>query len=121
MSQAASQAAAFFREVARGGRVWTIRDADGVPAPFGTSGRRAMPFWSSEARVAAVIRNVPAYADFAAEQLDWTAFRDRWLPGLERDGMLVGVNWTGSRATGFDVEPQVVRQAIETLLQSDRS
>jgi uncharacterized protein DUF2750 len=121
MSQAASQAAAFYREVASGGSVWTIRDAGGVPAPLGTGGCRSMPFWSSEARVAAVIRNVPAYADFSAEQLGWTTFRDRWLPGLERDGILVGVNWTGSRATGFDVEPQVVRQAIENLLQSDRT
>ena len=43
MSQAASQAAAFYRDVAETGRVWTIRDAGGFPAPVGGSGQRSQP------------------------------------------------------------------------------
>jgi hypothetical protein len=27
---------------------------------------------------------------------------------LERDGVLVGVNWSGARATGYDVKPSEV-------------
>ncbi len=102
MSQSASQAAAFFVEVVRTGRLWTVRDDGGYPAPMDADGRRAAPFWSSEARVRRVIANVPAYVAFVPDELDLTTWRTRWLPGLQRDGLLVGLNWTGPRATGYD-------------------
>jgi hypothetical protein len=108
MSQSAAQAAAFFTEVTRTGRLWTIRDAGGYPAPIDADGRRSAPFWSSEARVRRVITNVPAYAGFEPNDLDLTTWRTRWLPGLQRDGFLVGVNWTGPRATGYDLTPAEV-------------
>ena len=37
------------------------------------------------------------------------------MPGLERDGLLIGVNWTGPRFTGYDVEPEHVRGWIDAL------
>ena len=46
---------------------------------------------------------VPAYAGFVVEELPLERFRKRWLTGLERDGIRVGLNWTGTRATGYDV------------------
>ncbi|WP_084617517.1 DUF2750 domain-containing protein [Sinorhizobium arboris] len=39
-------------------------------------------------------------------------FRDRWLEGLEEDSIRVGINWSGGRATGFDVEPSDVRRRL---------
>jgi hypothetical protein len=108
MSQSASQAAAFFVEVTRTGHLWTVRDDGGYPAPMDADGRRSAPFWSSEARVRRVIANVPAYAGFVPDELDLTGWRDRWLPGLRRDGLLVGLNWTGPRATGYDFTPDEV-------------
>lgn len=105
MSQSAAQAAAFFTEVVRAQLVWTVRDDGGYPAPVSASGARSMPFWSSEARVRRIIENVPDYAGFVPETIELAAWRERWLPGLERDGLLVGLNWTGARATGYDVEP----------------
>src|SRR5262245_60375314 len=113
MSNAASQAAAFYADVARAGRVWTLRDAGGFPCPARQDGKRAMPFWSSESRVRKVIATVPAYAGFEPVEIEWPAFRDRWLKGLVEDGLLVGVNWSGPRAIGYDVEPATVRAAIE--------
>ncbi len=41
MSQSVSQAAAFFRDVSRTGRLWTVRDAGGYPAPRNSSAQRA--------------------------------------------------------------------------------
>jgi hypothetical protein len=105
MSQSAAQAAAFFAEVVRTQIVWTVRDDGGYAAPVSTSGARSMPFWSSEERVRRIIANVPAYSGFQPDSIDLAAWRERWLPGLERDGILVGLNWTGDRATGYDVEP----------------
>lgn len=119
MSQAAAQAAEFYREVARSGRVWTLRDDGGYPSPLTPNGR-AMPFWSSRARVERIIATVPAYHGHQPVEIAWTDFRDRWLPGLERDGLLVGIEWSGPRATGFDLPPADVRRNVEAAMDRDR-
>lgn len=112
MGQAAPQASAFYQEVAESGRLWSVKDPSGFPAPE-TSEGRAMPFWSSLSRVERVISTVPAYAGFSPVELAWDDFRDTWLPGLERDGLRVGVNWTGVRATGYDLLPSEVIANVE--------
>jgi hypothetical protein len=32
-------------------------------------------------------------------------------------GLLVGLNWSGPKATGYDVEPQMVKEAVEAAAQ----
>jgi hypothetical protein len=108
VSQSASQAAAFYREVALAGAVWTIRDAGGFPAPKNSEGRRVQPFWSSRKRAERIIATVAAYSSFSVVELAWTEFSERWIPGLAKDHILIGVNWSGARATGYDVEPEDV-------------
>ena len=88
--------------------MWTIEDDGGVPAPEGTDGRRSIPFWSRLSRVERIIATVPAYAQFRTRELSRIAFVNRWLPGLERDGMLVGLNWAGVNATGYEFTPREV-------------
>jgi len=105
MSAAASQAAAFYEEVARSGAVWTVKDAGGFPAPEGELGKRAMPFWSSESRASKIVKSVAAYAGFEVVRIEWSNFEERWAAGLQRDGLLVGINWSGSAATGYDIRP----------------
>jgi len=117
MSNAASNATAFYRQVAKELKVWTIRDAGGFPAPKNSEGIRVQPFWSSLSRVNKIISNVPAYSSFEPYEISWKAFRDRWLPGLKKDGHLVGVNWAGPRAKGYDVDPDSVREAIDFQIQ----
>jgi hypothetical protein len=115
MSISAAQASQFYREVAESGIVWGIRDIGGFPAPIGTDGQRAMPFWSSESRASNVIRNVPAYRDFKPEPIKWQVFCERWVPGLVKDGLLAGINWSGESATGFDVQPVDLKRIVEVL------
>lgn len=55
-----------------------------------------------------MIDTVPAYASFALRRLSLQEFEERWLPGLQRDGLRVGINWSGAHATGYDVEPAAV-------------
>jgi Protein of unknown function (DUF2750) len=112
VSQAASQAATFYREVVERQRVWTLRDERGFPAPQTPHGR-AQPFWSSRSRVERIIENVQAYRDFEPVEIGLNEFVERWLPGLERDGLRAGVNWSGNRAIGYDLEPAVLRKAID--------
>lgn len=108
MSTGAAQAAAFYEEARAGGAVWTVRDDAGIPAPMNGEGVRAMPFWSKRSRAERVIVNVPDYAGFEPVQVPLSEFLERWAPGLAKDGLLVGLNWSGPRALGYDVTPDEV-------------
>ncbi|MFD4323904.1 DUF2750 domain-containing protein [Nocardioides sp. NPDC058538] len=108
MSVSAAQAAAFYDEVVAEGTVWTIRDEGGVPVPSSGSGLRAMPFWSKRSRAERIIESVETYEGFRVQEIPLSEFRARWLPGLARDGHRVGINWSGPRATGYDIEPDEV-------------
>jgi hypothetical protein len=114
MSLSGAHKAAFRREVLAEGRVFAIRDGDGYPAPADPEGRRAVPFWSKPTRAQRVADQAAAFLGFeivVIELDDWLA---GWMPCLERDDMLVGVNWSGARATGFDLSPaQVVEWFAE--------
>jgi hypothetical protein len=105
MSLSKAHAAAFRREVPQEGRVWSIRDAHGFPAPRDPDGTRAMPFWSKPTRAKRVIGQVEGYQGFEVVEIPMTDWLGDWLPGLEHEGLLVGVNWAGTRATGFDLAP----------------
>jgi hypothetical protein len=111
VSQSAAQADAFYNEILAGGSVWTLRDSDGIPAPETPEGR-AMPFWSLRSRVERVISTVAAYSGFEVEEIRLEDWRSRWLPGLANDGLRVGINWSGSRATGFDLPSEDVERNL---------
>ena len=113
MSQAASQAAAFYRDVAANHKLWTVEDEEGTPAPLTPSGRRAMPFWSTLSRVRRIIQTVPAYSGFRPREIAWSEFLASWLQDLKTDGYLIGVNWSGPRAKGYDIEPDDLIQNVE--------
>ena len=121
MSIAAAHAHAFYKQVAKERKVWTIRDEGGFPAPKNRDGVRAQPFWSSLSRVEKIIKNVPAYNDFEPYELNWESFRDRWLPGLKKDGLLVGVNWSGNKAMGYELDSDWVEEAVEIQIKNGTS
>ena len=108
MSLSAAHKAAFRREVPREGRVFSIRDSRGFPASRYADGTRAIPFWSKASRARKVIDQVAAYEDFDVVEIDLDAWHSRWLPDLRGDGYLVGINWAGARATGYDMTPTEV-------------
>ncbi len=112
MSIAAAQAASFFAEIVKHDEVWAIRDEGGFPAPLTGSGERAMPFWSLESRARKVIDTVDAYQGFETCRLSLGEFVNKWVSGMEQDGLLVGINWSGARAQGYDMTPAEVRAGI---------
>lgn len=71
-----------------------------------------MPFWSLRSRAVAIVAQVPAYADFEVVGLPLDEWRSRWLPGLQRDGICVGLNWSGESATGFDLSAEDVERSM---------
>lgn len=116
MRIAAPNAASFYREVAAARVVWAIRDSAGFPAPINGDKKRSMPFWSSKSRALQIITNVEAYRDFRPEPIAWETFNQRWIPGLMKDGMLAGLNWSGPNATGYDVEPTDIERNVLACL-----
>jgi hypothetical protein len=108
VTTSAAQAAAFYEEAERLGAVWAIRDDGGFPAPMSGHGVRTMPFWSLRSRAERTIATTEAYAAFQPVDIPLDVFVDRWLPGLATDGVRVGLNWSGSRATGYDVDAKDV-------------
>lgn len=111
MSLSATHAQAFFDEL-DASAAWTIEDGGGIPAPEGATGHRVMPFWSRESRAQKTIENVPAYAGFRCRRIPLEEWEGRWLPRLGSDGLLVGFNWHGSGATGYDFTPGQVLERI---------
>jgi hypothetical protein len=73
-----------------------------------------VPFWSNPTRAQLIVKHVSAFRGFEVVAVpvdDWLA---GWLVNLEHDDMLVGVNWAGNRATGYDMTPgQVLRWFAE--------
>jgi hypothetical protein len=110
VSLSGAHRAAFRREAAGEGRVYSIRDSRGLPAPVGADGRRTVPFWSKPTRAGRVVDQVDAYRGFEVMGVDVDEWLEVWLPRFEVDGVLVGVNWAGARATGYDLTPAQVRQ-----------
>jgi hypothetical protein len=45
-------------------------------------------------------------------------FMYRWLPGMSRDGVLAGPNWTGD-LSGLELDPFELRQAIESAMSPE--
>jgi hypothetical protein len=119
MSQSASQAAAFYKEVARNKKVWTVKDSRGFPAPRNGEGIRAQPFWSSLARVRKILKTVQAYSGFESYEISWEEFTSDWVPDLNRNGFLVGINWSGAKAVGFDLKPGQVKESVESYIGSE--
>lgn len=116
MSQSSLQANRFYREVAKNKILWTIKDKKGFPAPVNREGRRIIPFWSQLETVEKIIKGIPAYNGFIPHKLNWSEFVSKWLPGMIKDRMLVGLNWSGEKATGYDCEPLEVQKNIETFM-----
>jgi hypothetical protein len=101
-------AGAFVSEVIKSGQVWSIRDCGGFPTSTNASGNVAVPFWSSESRAQRIIARLSAYKGFAPVPIDLDSFLSKWLPGMQGDGLYCGLNWSGERATGYDMLPDDV-------------
>ena len=114
MSLSGAHKAAFRRETTQEGRVFTIRDAGGYPAPIDDRGHRSVPFWSKPTRAQLIVKHVAAYNGCEVVPIPIAEWLSRWLADLEHDDMLVGINWAGARATGYDMTPaQVLRWFAE--------
>ena len=101
----------FYSEVEKTGKVYTIKDDKGYPAPKGADGKRSMPFWSTFSRAEKIVSTVAIYKGFSVEEMTVDDFK-MWLKGLKKDGMFVGINWSGPWGTGYDTKPEEVLERL---------
>lgn len=66
-----------------------------------------------KSRAEKIIKTVPAYSKFQSHEISLEDFINRWLTGLEKDGLNVSINWSGKRATGYDLKPNEVLKRIK--------
>ena len=110
MSIAAAQYDKFREQVATEERVFTFTDGADLlvyPARDGNT----VPFWSSQARLVTIQKRLPKYRAYTVTELSLTDFFRR-LDRLERDGFLVGVNWSGAALVGYNVPAADLRAAL---------
>jgi hypothetical protein len=117
MSTVEIEVANFYREVAQTQTIWSIKDDVGFPAPIGGKGKRAMPFWSSKERAEEEVANVPSFKGFAPVAIAWDVFTQQMVPGMERDGLLAGVNWSSITAVSVDVTLTELKSSVEQAVQ----
>jgi uncharacterized protein DUF2750 len=116
---AGAQAHAFYREVARTGDVWSLGDGQSMFVVFSESGARVFPHWSLRRRAQRIVDTVPGVASCKVLGSSSSNFLDNWAAILERDGILVGINWAGSNANGFEMPVKMLASQIEAARDSD--
>ncbi|MGW7718596.1 DUF2750 domain-containing protein [Streptomyces chartreusis] len=101
MSQSGSQAAAFFRDVHQSRVVWLVRDDDGSPTRLSEDGTRSLPFWSTSARAQRAAK-IWGHG-LRVESMPLDTWCECVLPDAGRDGLVIGINWSGQRLVGWSI------------------
>lgn len=99
MSQSGSQAAAFFRDVRQSRVVWLVQNDDGSPTHLSADGMRSLPFWSTAARAQRAAQIWGSGLRVQSMPLD--TWCEQVLPDAARDGLVIGINWSGPRLVGW--------------------
>ena len=103
----------FVKRVADWEELWGLKDNDGWVTSVNNAGEKSIPFWPH-----------PEYAHMCAEgswernlstRIDLQAFMEKWLPGMERDGILVAVFPTPEGKSVY-VQPSMLLESLEEEL-----
>ena len=83
----------FVHQVLESGEVWGLKSQAGwaVAPSNDDEDSRVLPFWSDRAYAAQCARE--QWQDYSATRIPLGGFCDSWLPGMHKDGRLVGTNW----------------------------
>ena len=105
----------FVARVAQMESVWGIEVEDGFATcdSHGGDGAHVIIFWSDRAYAKRALE-----ASFPGSEVVLITLFDflfRWLPGMEKDGVLAGTNWTKDMA-GLELRPvELQTQILEAL------
>lgn len=108
----AARAARLLEQLRHSRTLWSLRNADGwvMMEERGTPG---LPVWPSDAEAAASARG--DWVDCAPAAIPLDEWRDRWLPGLGRDGVRI-VLWPVAARAAVIVTAEEHAQHLATAL-----
>jgi len=103
----------FVQRAVTSGIVWGLKSDNGWITSSSTAeqseGRGIMPFWSDRAYARQCAKGGWAHCEPTQILLD--VFIDRWMPGMDVDGLLVGTNWN-AHLCGYEIAPLVLRDQL---------
>ena len=111
MSVAGLQYDKFCSEVVAKKSVYTFTQRDELLI-YPVHDTDVVPFWSSRTRLLSIAERNPKYTKYAVTVFSLEEF-EGWLAQLEEQGMLVGINWSGERLTGYNVAVPDLRAAMK--------
>ncbi len=102
----------FIERVKKSGEVWGLKDSDDwcVSDSNNQVNIKVMPFWSDRAYAQQCVKE--QWAHYKPTAINLTQFVERWLPGLAKDGLLVGTNWN-AHLIGEEVNPLELKEMLE--------
>jgi len=104
----------FLETVVSTGVVWTLRDDEGFALSDRASGEgMVMPFWSDSAVADAAATG--EWLEYRVVGIDLDEWLERWLPGLDGDGLMVGVDWTAD-LDGVDMPALELQADLERVI-----
>ncbi|MET9457496.1 DUF2750 domain-containing protein [Streptomyces canus] len=94
------------RTVGSQATVWLVRDGDGSPTHLSADGTRSRPFWSTSPRAQRAAK-IWGHG-LRVESMPLDTWCDRVRPDAARDGLVIGINWSGPRLVGWSFTPNEV-------------
>lgn len=111
MSISGAQYDKFREQVVADERAFSFTDAGELLVyPIATG--ETVPFWSSRSRLETIQTQFPKYRQWTITEFSLGEFWRR-LCQLEREGIQVGVNWSGKQLTGYNVRVPDLRAGLE--------
>lgn len=91
-------------------RVFTFTDG-GELLVYPVETGETVPFWSSRSRLEAIQRRLKKYQKWQITEFHFVEFWSR-LDQLEREGIQIGVNWSGPKLVGYNVSVPDLRAGL---------
>jgi len=103
----------FIQRVVAAGVVWGLKCNEGWVTSSSTADdtedRGLMPFWSDRAYAKQCAKD--EWAEYVPTEIPLNLFLEKWMPGMNADGLLVGTNWN-AHLCGHEIEPLKLRDEI---------
>jgi hypothetical protein len=111
MSTSGAQYDKFREQVVTEERAFSFTDG-GELLVYPIQAGETVPFWSSRSRLETIQKRLPKNRQWQITEFSLAEFWRR-LDQLEREGVQVGVNWSGTQLTGHNVSVRDLRAGLK--------
>lgn len=108
----------FIEDVVANERVWHLSNDDGVAntASIDDENTVVLMFWSQQNLAQRVMHS--GFDDYQVVEIPLFDFLVGWLPGMDEDAVLTGLNWTKD-LVGIETDPDQLRDDIQQQLPAE--